>query len=244
MTDEFGKSGNDQTGQDEGKNFGVNTDGSTTGTDTGSQGIDSTEYEALRKRDENAQQHIARLESENAELRDKYTEVENKLTNATTLDDALARIANQGNDQSKDIDPTDVAQVVREVLGQEQTATKRESNWQNVTSKLTEVYGDWATADTKVQEKARELDITLEEAGNMARNNPKAFMQLFVPAQSTTNHKAGSSTGTGDIGQKGVSNAPGQVRDKAYYNELRRKNPNKYWSVDVQAQLRRDLFSE
>lgn len=243
---EFGKGGDDRSTQDEGKNFGQNqSDGQTKPTD-GSQGIDLEQYEALRKRDENAQSHIQTLESENRELRDKYVELEKQLASATTLDEALARIANQGEGQQQQaVDQADVAQVVREVLGQHQTEQKQESNWNTVQSQLKTTFGDWQTADQKVLERCSELDLTPDEATRMAKNNPKAFMQLFVPqSQANTAAKAGSSTGTGNMGQRGAQTTTGEVRDKAWWNQKRRENPTWYWSVDAQAQMRRDLFSE
>lgn len=242
MSNQFGTPGD--SGQDEGKNFGQADDGKTN-TGQGNQGIDPAEYEALRKRDENAQAHIERLERENAEARDKVVELEGKLSSATTIDEALARIANQGEGQQTTVDPTDVAQVVREVLGQEQTKSKQESNWNTVQSKLNETFGDWATADKKIMEKCSELDLTPAEATQMAKNSPKAFMNLFVPQAANTAARAGSSTGTGDMGQRHTATQDaGEVRDKAWWNNLRRTNPNKYWSVDMQAQMRRDLFSD
>ena len=237
MTDEFGKSGDDPVTQNEGS-FGTNNESQTT-TDSGSQGIDFAEYEALRKRDEHAQAHIERLERENEELRDKYTALEDKLSKATTLDDALARMQNQGEGQA--IDRADVAQVVAEVLGQERTQARMESNWAEVTNKLTEVFGDWTTADAKVQERARELDISVQDATSMAKKNPKAFLQLFAP-QSKPSATARSS-GTGEVGQRGVS-TQGETRDQSWWNNLRRKDPNKYWSVEMQAMMRRDLFND
>ena len=240
---EFGTGGD--SAQDEGKNFGQ-AEGGKTNTGEGTQGIDPVEYEALRKRDEAAQAHIAKLESENAEARDKVTELEKSLTSATTIDEALARIANQGEGQGQQsIDPTDVAQVVREVLGQEQTKSKQETNWSNVQSTLNKEFGDWETADRKIMERCSELDLTPAEATQMAKNSPKAFMDLFVPkAQAATSAKPGSSTGTGEMGQRGVAPSGTEVRDKAYYQNLRRTNPNKYWSIETQAQYRRDLFSD
>jgi hypothetical protein len=250
MSESFGSVGDDNsnqgTGQEpgtEGTNFGQNTDGQTkpNGAD---QGIDHAEYEALRQRDEHAQKHIQRLESENSELRDKVVELEDKLASATTLDEALKRISNQGEGQDTSLDRTDVAQVVEEILGQKQTKERMESNWQEVVSDLTKAYGDWKTADLKVQERAQELDISLEEATMMARNNPKAFRTLFnLQNQQTSSNPAGSH-GAGAMGQRGVSSQPGQLRNQAYYSNLRKNDPNKYWSVDVQAQMRRDLFKE
>ena len=237
MTDqEFGKSGDDQAGQD-GKNFGSNENAGTTG-DTGNQGIDPVEYEALRKRDEAAQAHIERLERENAEARDKVVELEDGLSKATTIDEALARIADQGEGKQETVDPTDVAQIVKDVLSQEQTKDAKDSNWNTVVETLTKTFGDWDAADLKVQERAKELDISLKEATAMAQQNPKAFLQLF----NTQSQQAARSSGTEGIGQRGVGST-GEVHDQAYYSKLRKERPNHYWSVDVQAQMRRDLFN-
>lgn len=249
MSNEFGTAADDQGSQgnpddnnsqgNEGTAFGHESAGQTN-TDGHQNGIDLAEYEALRTRDEHAQKHIPRLESENAELRDRVAELEGKLASATTLDEALARIANQGDGQA--IDHTDVAQVVREVLGQEQTAAKMESNWNSVVTDLTKKYGEWKDADAYVQSRSRELDISLEEATKMAKNNPIAFRSLYnLDAPAASSNPAGSH-GAGAQGQRGISSAPGTVRDKAYYSNLRKNDPNKYWSVDVQAQMRRDLF--
>lgn len=252
MANEFGSATDDQGSQgngdgttnqntpvEEGTNFGQNP-GDVTNDGGAGQGIDPAEYEALRKRDENAQPHIDRLERENAELRDKVVELEDKLSSATTLDEALTRISNQGEGQ-QNVDPTDVAQVVEQVLDQKQTQQQQDSNWNEVISSLTQKYGDWKAADLKVQERARELDISLDKATELAKNSPVAFKQLFNLNEASTTNTAGSS-GAGAQGQRGTAAMPGQVRDKAYYANLRKTDPNKYWSVETQAQMRRDLF--
>lgn len=100
-------------------------------------------------------------------------------------------------------------------------------------------HGDWDTANLKIQERARELDISDKDASLMARQNPKAFLQLFDP----TSSKAAQSSGTGDYGQRGNRDNKGTGTTAEDYSKLRRDNPNKYWSVDVQAQMRRDLFN-
>lgn len=255
MSTGFGTSSQDQSGQEEnntapngseeGTNFGQ-APGGETNTNGSEQGIDLEQYEALRKRDEHAQEHIQRLESENNELRDKIVELEDRLASATTLDEALKRISNQGEGQA--LDQTDVAQVVEQVLDQRITQDKQESNWQSVVSDLTQKYGKWNDADLAVQDRARELDISLDDATAMAKNNPKVFRQLFnleenSTASATQPNPAGSH-GAGAQGQRGVSSQPGPVRDKAYYSNLRKTDPNKYWSVDVQAQMRRDLYNK
>ena len=142
--------------------------------------------------------------------------------------------------EQETVDEADVAQIVEKVLGQKQTQDTMESNWSAVLDVLVETHGDWDTANLKVQERARELDISDKDASIMARQNPKAFLQLF---NQTT--KSAQSGGSGEVGQRTTFDSMSKTgdRDQAYYSKLRRENPNKYWSVDVQAQMRRDLFN-
>ena len=237
MTDSFGTPTEDTSGQ--GKNFGDNTDTGTTG-DQGTQGIDSEAYKALQNRDEAAQLHIPKLESENDALRDEVVKLQDKLASATTIDEALDKMSNQGNDQS--LDRTDVAQIVTEALGTQQTNMKQEANWTSVQAKLTSVYGDWNTADGKVQERCAELDISLQEATDMARRNPKAFDRLFVPSETSESARSG---GTGEMGQRGADTRSDTARhDEEYYTKLRRTDPEKYWNIETQAQYRRDCHKQ
>jgi len=237
MNEEFGKGADDQGNQD-GKNFGGEDTG-TTGNDN-AQGMTPAEIEALQTKSAAAQAHIEKLERENKEARDKVVELQDSLSKATTLDEALERIQNQGDTQQPPADEADVAQIVEKVLGQKQTQDTMDSNWTTVVNALVKDHGDWDTANLKVQERARELDISDKDASMMARQNPKAFLQLF---NQTT--KPAPSSGSGETGQRttfdGMTNT--SDRDQAYYSKLRRENPNKYWSVDVQAQMRRDLFN-
>jgi hypothetical protein len=241
MTTEFGKTGDSGQNED-GTNFGQNTEGDQTSGSTENQGIAPDELEALRTRDAAAQAHIPQLESENEDLRNKLLAAEDKLANATTIDEALDKISNNGD--SEGLTPDAVTQIVDQVLTQKQTEAASELNWNTVMGKLTETYGDWATADAKVQERAAELDITLTDATAMARNNPKAFLQLFSPT-GTTNTDRSSGVRSGGSGQSvgDVSSSEG-IRDATYYSKLRKENPNLYWKTETQLQLRRDLYSD
>ena len=238
-TDKFG-TGDDTSQNDEGSNFGDKSGDDSTGA-TGDQGITPEELEALRKRDGAAQAHIPELESENKELRDKVGELETNLTNATTMDEVLDRISTAGGSSDGNLDASTVSQIVGKVLDQRQTESKQKSNWTEVKAKLTDIYGDFKTAQTKVEERAMELDIEVDDATLMARNNPKAFLKLFAPIE-TTNADSSSSVRSGGSGQQTVAVTTNTGdRDAAYYSELRKKNPKEYWSLKTQAQYRRDI---
>lgn len=242
MTTEFGTSADSGQNVNEGMNFGQTDGADQTSTPTDNQGIVSEDLDALRRRDAAAQEHIPRLESENQELRDKLAEMESQLASATTIDEALDRISNQGGQESLTTDA--VTQIVDQVLEQKQTQSQQENNWQQVMGTLTDTFGDWSTADTKVQERAAELDISLQDATMLARNNPKAFLQLFVPTTSTRSASSGTVRSGGSGQSVADLTSAQQVRDAEYYRNLRKTNPNEYWKVETQMQLRRDLYSD
>lgn len=237
MTTEFGMV--DDINQNDGQTFGQNPDDDNHGA-TDDKGITPAELEALRIRDAAAQAHIPDLESENAQLRDTLVELEAKLVSATTLDSVLERITNKGK-PVQTLDPAAVTQIVDQVLTQKQTKAAQDNNWNSVYTALTTVYGDWKTADAKVRERAQELDIALDDATTMAKNNPKAFLQLFNP---TTHAPNPGGVRSGGAGQTVPSRTlTGETRDAAWYKKLRRENPKAYWSVEVQAQYRRDMHN-
>lgn len=241
MTTEFGKSGDTGQKEDEGTNFGQTLDDGKVDDATENKGLTPEEIEALRTRDTAAQQHIPELESENKELRDEVVKLQDELANATTLEGVMERISSGGKDQA--IDATVVTQIVDRALQQRQTEDKQESNFETVVATLTKTYGDWKTADTKVQERALELDIKLEDATTMARNNPKAFLQLFNPQTTTTTDQSSGVRSAGS-GQTVVGEVTtGDTRDAAYYNNMRKTKPKLYWSVEMQAQYRRDIHN-
>jgi hypothetical protein len=241
MTTEFGKVDDNDQNNNEGTNFGQTPDGDNLGA-TENKGLTPQELEALQTRDAAAQAHIPTLESENSELRDEVVRLQGELANATTLDGVLDKISNRSSG-TQAIDQTTITQIVDRVLTQKQTQANSDANWNHVQNTLTETFGDWKTADTKVQERALELDIRLADANVMARNNPKAFLQLFNP-QTSTNTDRSSGVRSGGSGQTVAgTTTTGNTRDQAFYNKLRRENPKAYWSVETQAQYRRDVHN-
>jgi hypothetical protein len=204
--------------------------------------ITPEDLEALRVRDAAAQAHIPDLESENKDLRDKVLELETNLSSATSLDDVMDKITNRGEGTSSDLDAGAVTQIVERALDQRQTETKQESNWTNVMDTLTQAYGTWKAADTKVLERAQELDIDISDATAMAKNNPKAFLSLFKPETTTSDSSAGvRSAGSG---QQTVGTVQSTEKDKAYWKKMRQENPKHFWSLDGQAEYRRVMHPD
>lgn len=240
---QFGTGDDSSQNTNEGTNFGDTAGENNTGA-TGTQGITVDELLELQTRDVAAQAHIPVLEGENAGFRERITELESQLANSTSIDDALARIANKGTDDSTQLDTGAVTQIVDRVLAQKQSETTRNSNWNQVQSDLTELYGDWPTADAKVKARSVELGMSLQDATTMAQVNPKAFLQLYVQ-QAPANADSSSGVRSGGAGQSVASGTvTSNTRDAAYYNDLRKKNPREYWKTSTQLQYRKDVHGE
>lgn len=243
-TDQFGKSGDPAQSEDnEGNNFGNQSQSDQTEpTETRGQ-ITSEELAALQKRDVNAQQHIPQLESENESYKAKIAELEADLSKATTMQDVLDRMSNPAAGEGESLNADAITLLVDNALNQKEVKSVMEANWASVETKLTETYGDWKTAVTKVDAKAAELGMTGGEATTLAEKNPKAFLQLFdVQDGSNTDNSTGVRTG-GDGVKSTVADRISNdgVQDAAFYRNLLKTNPREYWKEATQIAYRRDV---
>ncbi len=119
---------------------------------------------------------------------------------------------------------------VNAVLNQTQQESEAQRNVQYVREELIRTYG--TNYEAKVLTKAQELGVTKEWLQDIAQRTPKAFLELVgvnapqarpdpnvaVPPRSShvpSSHQSG-------------------VKNKAYYDKMKRDNPVLYWSADVQ----------
>jgi hypothetical protein len=235
MTDQFGETG-DTSQSNKGTTFGTEVHPDQGGTNGQVVTDSQDDIAALRRRDEHAQAHIARLESENAELRSTVVDLQAKVANAKTVESVINQIKSEGT-ASNSVDPNQLVDAVEARLTQRETTKTQDGNWEVVVTKLTGTFGDWNKANSEIQLKAKELGLSNEDATLLARRSPDAFFELFLPKSS---EGSAGITRTAGLGQSAASTHTGEVRNQAYYTKMRRENSNKYWSVEVQAQYRRD----
>lgn len=237
MDQQFGTPG-DSGQQHDGTTFGQSGDDKSQSTPPVE--ITEADLSALRTRDDAAQVHIPKIESENAELRDTVTQLQADLAKASKFDDVMERISTQpGSVEAPKVDTDQLADVVGQRLDAKAAAEKQDSNWAEVLGKLTDKYGEFALVDREITQRASELGMTPVDATNLARQSPEAFYGLFLPQ--TTPSTPGASSASASQGQTGTGTNSGDVRDAAYYAQMRRENPNLYWKVATQAQYRRDV---
>lgn len=165
--------------------------------------------------------HIAKIEAENAELRKKTME-------ARTIDDILNSIDNQnlpqgstestnfGNQQTLDLDAVTqtVKQKIEEEMRQTQAKAAQEANIAKVKKELVDKYGE-KTADV-FKAKEAELGIDLTQ---LAAQSPTAVMEYFKsPVQPM-------STYSSSVNTEAVANINGgpQYGTHEYWNKMHRE---------------------
>lgn len=126
--------------------------------------------------------------------------------------------------------PVDIEATVQAAIEAREKANARTRNLINVKDKLTEVFG--ADYPNRVKAKAAELGLEVSRLNEMAAETPQAFFALIgLTGQRQPDNPAPPRTSQNTA----AAFAP-QVSKKnnAYYADMRRTDPNRYWSRQIQ----------
>lgn len=181
-----------------------------------------------------AQEHILNLEKEMGELREE-------LTKRSAAEEILNRIdsaSNSGQDTpAAGLDKEAVAQLVNETVSQRDAKKILDVNKKEVNDKLAEVYKD--KAKEVVSNKARELGVSVEYLQSTAEQSPKAFYQMIGLSNNSSNENESMNFQSEVNTQNLEKNLSGSIQHGTYkyYQALRKENPSKYYTVEVQRDL-------
>lgn len=193
-----------------------------------------------------ADAYVKQLESQLAEIREEmgkqdYSKelleaLKNKAPESTNGQSPQSNNDNGGTIQSQTNSALSDEQIKRLV---ETALTEREktnTSTQNITlveQKMSEAFGTEAQA--KVQEKAKELGLSLQRMQEIAAESPTAFLSLIGDKA-----KELQPIVKGTIRTEGVNMQASSERNFGFYQELRRKNRKQYFSPEVQRQMFQD----
>lgn len=144
-----------------------------------------TKTELLKKLS-SADKHIEQLVQERKEDRRLLEEVNASLKKQVDVGELLKQMQTGGghpastpaaSPSNPPVDANTVVAQVRSQLAAEAQAAQEQANWDEVTTKLTQAFGD--ATNTKVAQMAKDAGMPLEEAVDMARKRPKAFLKMF-----------------------------------------------------------------
>lgn len=138
--------------------------------------------EALAKGKMASDEHIARIEQENAELKAKLEKA-----GGTTIEEIQARLQklaesreNDGSKETKTLSPEDLEQTIRDVLSTVTDADTKASNRAKGNALvLKAVDGDVEAAKALVAERAKALGMSKEKLAALSEQSPTAFAELM-----------------------------------------------------------------
>jgi hypothetical protein len=186
------------------------------------------DMDALVKGHLHADDHIARLEEENRTLREQGK-------SAATVEDVLKRLQEAGKSGEKTLVPpvqpatTDIAEIVRKTVTGLETEKVRQGNRARVQAAMKELFGD------KAKEVFEKEAATAEQRAvftQLAEVDPARFIAMFKPADKPMPGAMQSTVSSTSFGS-----SPDRTSDpgtKEYWNEMRRKEPKKYYSAENQ----------
>lgn len=188
--------------------------------------------EVMKKRQDELRADYLKLREENtsqANLKDLVDQLK------TQLASSKEPLANEDHRDKPTIDPKDIETLVANKVKEIQTSNKQEENFTNFRTKLAERFG---TNEDALNQQISNLGLDKEDLVAIAKKSPTAALKaLGLDVQATQDgfHTPPRSN------QRNDSFAPKtQKRTWAYYQELKKVNPQMYHDRKITTQMAQD----
>ncbi len=144
-----------------------------------------------------SQDHIKTLENDNRTHQQKIEELTAAANKVAELEEVIRTMSANGNMNNEEKpqggNPTDTgglseqeaADLIKRILNEERQTSTAIENVKSVESKLVAKFGDAATANKAVKEKAQELGVDLAKLKELSATSPKAVLALFGESNSS-----------------------------------------------------------
>lgn len=196
--------------------------------------------EALAKAKLESDRFIEQIKSENAGLR-KELEERTKISQALDEIKKRAEQGNQPHDKPAAIDPNEIKDLVKNTLNETVRENTAKQNVLEAERHVIEKLGSKDAALKFITEKARDLGVSGDWLMGVAASNPKALysvLGLDGTAKQQPTSPVSPNNPVNTAKKEFVPNGAGpKAGTKEYYDDMRRKEPNKYWSSAVQNEI-------
>lgn len=202
--------------------------------------------ETLAKGKLEADGYIKNLEDQLVQMRedmkkqdyqaDLLAQLQNKATETTTVNNGESNNNNGSIDTQNTtgvVDEDTLKSLVEKTLTQREKNSTVQQNLSQVDKELESSFGTEAAAT--VQKKAEELGMSMDRLRDIASESPSAFFTLIGQLEKTFSPMV-----QGSVRTEGVNMQASADRNWSYYQNLRRENPNQYYSPKIQQQLIQD----
>lgn len=202
---------------------------------------------ALAKAKIHSDQHIARVEKENAELRQE-------LNQRLTLEEFYEKVKSSQPSPSSHTEPTEddrerneisleqigslVDQRVQKLTEAERASERQRQNLEYVKSEMHKRLGPGF--QKLLRDRAAELGETEQDLTLIAMHKPKVFLDLMTPRKQESPTPSLPHT---EVNVAGTTTLDGKVRNQSWYSQLKKTDPEKYKSPKVQAQMHKDALA-
>jgi len=215
--------------------------------------------QALARGKVEADTHIARLERELAELREKANtgrtvddllkklEERNTQSNGNASNSGEYQPSSQGQNQNADagavqLDESKIEELLSGKLNEFQKSQREQANLQHSVSVMQEKWGD--NAQVELNRKAKDLGMSPEGLKEYAKTNPSVFLTLVglnaTAPQQTVNNPVPAQSSSNPASQTPV----GGVKNQSYYDRMKREDPKKWKSRDVQWEMHNEAIRQ
>lgn len=200
--------------------------------------------EDLAKGKIHSDQHINKLQEELASLREdlakkqtaeeifeKFKEMQQQgsATDTTHTSEAISEVKEQQPSTQLDIED-----LVRKQLAIEAQTKSVETNKQIASQKLVETFGNEGAA-IKLKETANRLNLTIERLQEIAGESPQALLSMVGANQQPQQAPTGIPSNT--VNQTALMNNNSGEKNMAYFNKMRKEDPQKFNSPEIQMEL-------
>ena len=168
--------------------------------------------------------------------KDLLEQLQNKAADPTNAKNAMPNNDTGGTSEGNtnpSLSEEDLKSLVERTLTERDKDSVVKQNLNLVNNELEKSYG--TDASTKIQNKAKELGLTLERMQEIAAESPTAFFNLIGEPKKDFRPMV-----EGSVRTEGVNMQASNERDWSYYQNLRRDNRSLYYSPKIQRQLMED----
>lgn len=193
--------------------------------------------DAIAKKVAHADKHITNLETEMAELRAELqarTTVEAMLNKLQNTPPSTEQAPKNRQEPGSETNPQqiDLASEVQKLVKAEKDKERREANVNTVREELKKRFG--ADYNLKLNAIAEQLGVTPKFLSDMGTTSPSGFLKLVDSVAKPDANNVGLPPVNVDLGR---NNLNPNVKNKAYYDNIRKTDLNAYFSRKVQTEM-------
>lgn len=182
--------------------------------------------------------HIKNVEGENGELRGEVKTrigLEEFLTkmNNKPPEQVITPPGNQPQPNGNEA-PVDIEKLVETHISTIERNRMAQANREKVNSKLAEIWGN--DTQKNFDRVSSELGMPKSDLQALAERSPEAFFRVTGINRDAPPPAAGIPQGTTFVGTDGKAG----IRNQSYYREMKKTNPNLYFSSKTQMQMHQD----